>query len=68
MCLRGNCIPDPGVNPKFWSLAMSLLSGNICETRGKLSHSFSAAGRYLLLLSVNTLFHVAEAFESKDAS
>lgn len=30
---RGNCIPEPVVNPKFWSLAMSLLSGNICETQ-----------------------------------
>lgn len=38
------------------------------KPRGKLSHSSSAAGQYLLLLSVNTLFHVAEVFEYKNAS
>lgn len=38
------------------------------NARGKLSHFFSAPGRYLLLLSVNTLLLVAEVFESEDAS
>lgn len=38
------------------------------KPRGKLSHSSYAAGQYLLLLSVNTLFHVAEVCGWKNAS
>lgn len=38
------------------------------KPRGKLSHCSYAAGQYLLLLSVNTLFHVAEVFGWKNAS
>lgn len=38
------------------------------KPRGKLSHSSFAAGHYLLLLSVNTLFYVAEVFECKNGS
>lgn len=33
MSTRGNCFTEPGVKPRFWSLAMSLLSGNTCETQ-----------------------------------
>lgn len=37
------------------------------KSRGKVSHSSYAVGQYLLL-SVNTLFHVAEVFGWKNAS
>lgn len=38
------------------------------EPRGKVSHSSYAVGQYLLLQSVNNLFHVAEVFGWKNAS